>query len=79
MFVHLCFLGQDGHEICFVGDDAFRKLSKVDPKAEKLLEEVRDECLSNCLHSLPWCHVIVQAMAADKSNEWFAKKAKKTV
>jgi len=29
----------DGHEICFVGDDGFRDLSKVDPEADKLLEE----------------------------------------
>ncbi|XP_070788087.1 glyoxalase domain-containing protein 4 [Pituophis catenifer annectens] len=42
----------DGHEICFVGDEAFRELSKVDPNGEKLLDE---------------------AMAADKSHEWFAK------
>jgi hypothetical protein len=46
---------QDGHEICFVGDEAFRELSKVDPKAEQLLNE---------------------ALAADKSNEWFEKKGK---
>ncbi|XP_076364189.1 uncharacterized protein LOC143253755 isoform X2 [Tachypleus tridentatus] len=44
---------QDGHEICFVGNEAFCELSKVDPKAEQLLEE---------------------AMAADKSDEWFAKR-----
>lgn len=31
---------QDGHEICFVGDEAFRELSKVDPKGSKLLDEV---------------------------------------
>lgn len=43
----------DGHEICFVGDEAFRELSKVDPDADKLLDE---------------------AVAADKSDEWFAKK-----
>ncbi|KAJ7308820.1 hypothetical protein JRQ81_008088 [Phrynocephalus forsythii] len=43
----------DGHEICFVGDEAFRELSQVDPEGEKLLEE---------------------AMAADKSHEWFAKR-----
>uniref|UniRef100_A0A8C6V4V1 Glyoxalase domain containing 4 n=1 Tax=Naja naja TaxID=35670 RepID=A0A8C6V4V1_NAJNA len=30
----------DGHEICFVGDEAFRELSKVDPNGEKLLDEV---------------------------------------
>jgi catechol 2,3-dioxygenase-like lactoylglutathione lyase family enzyme len=45
----------DGHEICFVGDEGFRQLSKVDPKAGEALDE---------------------AMAADKSNEWFAKKGK---
>ncbi|XP_019401270.1 PREDICTED: glyoxalase domain-containing protein 4 [Crocodylus porosus] len=42
----------DGHEICFVGDEAFRELSKVDPEGNKLLDD---------------------AMAADKSDEWFAK------
>lgn len=30
---------QDGHEICFVGDESFRKLSCVDPEAERLLSE----------------------------------------
>ncbi|KAK7483728.1 hypothetical protein BaRGS_00025049 [Batillaria attramentaria] len=29
----------DGHEICFVGDEAFRELSQVDPQADKLLDE----------------------------------------
>ncbi|CAL1529919.1 unnamed protein product [Lymnaea stagnalis] len=46
----------DGHEICFVGDESFRKLSQVDPNADILLDE---------------------AMKADKSDEWFAKKGKK--
>ncbi|WAR01276.1 GLOD4-like protein [Mya arenaria] len=45
----------DGHEICFVGDEAFRELSQVDPKADQLLDE---------------------GIAADKSDEWFAKKGK---
>ncbi|VDL19858.1 unnamed protein product [Hymenolepis diminuta] len=27
----------DGHEICFVGDEAFRSLSQVDPKGDELL------------------------------------------
>ncbi|XP_066219670.1 glyoxalase domain-containing protein 4 [Saccopteryx leptura] len=45
----------DGHEICFVGDEAFRELSKMDPKGSKLLDD---------------------AMAADKSDEWFAKQNK---
>ncbi|XP_046549316.1 glyoxalase domain-containing protein 4-like [Haliotis rubra] len=29
----------DGHEICFVGDEAFTELSQVDPKADDLLTE----------------------------------------
>ncbi|XP_043910240.1 glyoxalase domain-containing protein 4 [Protopterus annectens] len=29
----------DGHEICFVGDEAFRELSKVDPLGNKLLDD----------------------------------------
>ncbi|XP_028396687.1 glyoxalase domain-containing protein 4-like isoform X2 [Dendronephthya gigantea] len=32
----------DGHEICFVGDEAFRDLSQVDPTAKNLLEEAMD-------------------------------------
>lgn len=28
----------DGHEICFVGDEGFRELSQVDPKANDLIE-----------------------------------------
>ena len=34
------FMFQDGHEICFVGDEAFRELSAVDPNADRLLDEV---------------------------------------
>ncbi|XP_029783386.1 glyoxalase domain-containing protein 4 isoform X1 [Suricata suricatta] len=45
----------DGHEICFVGDEAFRELSEMDPEGSKLLDD---------------------AMAADKSEEWFAKQNK---
>ncbi|NXF60301.1 GLOD4 protein, partial [Ciccaba nigrolineata] len=29
----------DGHEICFVGDEAFRDLSKVDPNGDRLLDD----------------------------------------
>jgi len=29
----------DGHEICYVGDKAFRELSQVDPKADALLDD----------------------------------------
>ncbi|XP_036196814.1 glyoxalase domain-containing protein 4 isoform X1 [Myotis myotis] len=46
----------DGHEICFVGDEAFRELSKMDPTGNQLLDD---------------------AMAADKSDEWFAKRSKR--
>lgn len=34
------FFSQDGHEICFVGDEAFRELSHPDPEGDKLLNEV---------------------------------------
>ena len=32
---------QDGHEICFVGDEAFRELSQFDLAGDKLLTDVR--------------------------------------
>lgn len=48
----------DGQEICFVGAEAFRELSQLDPKAHILLE---------------------QAIANDKSDEWFAKKGREKV
>uniref|UniRef100_A0A8C6I303 Gem nuclear organelle associated protein 4 n=1 Tax=Mus spicilegus TaxID=10103 RepID=A0A8C6I303_MUSSI len=32
----------DGHEICFVGDEAFRELSKMDPKGSKLLDDAME-------------------------------------
>jgi len=32
----------DGHEICFVGDEAFRQLSKVDPHGDTLLEKAME-------------------------------------
>lgn len=39
--VHVVILADpDGHEICFVGDEAFRELSKVDPEGSKLLDDV---------------------------------------
>ncbi|XP_054712107.1 glyoxalase domain-containing protein 4-like [Uloborus diversus] len=57
--VHVVILADpDGHEICFVGDEAFRELSQVDPKGDALLNE---------------------ALAADKSDEWFAKKGKSKI
>ena len=37
-FPHCCV--QDGHEICFVGDEAFRELSKMDPSADELITKV---------------------------------------
>ena len=37
--VQVVILGDpDGQEICFVGDEAFRELSKVDPNSDSLLE-----------------------------------------
>ncbi|XP_078404297.1 glyoxalase domain-containing protein 4 [Cetorhinus maximus] len=45
----------DGHEICLVGDVAFRDLSRVDSNGSKLLDD---------------------AIAADKSSEWFEKHRK---
>lgn len=33
----------DGHEICFVGDEGFRELSKMDPKANELIEKSIEE------------------------------------
>lgn len=38
-FIHL----QDGHEICFVGDEGFRQLSAVDPKGDELLNEAMEK------------------------------------
>lgn len=37
----------DGHEICFVGDEAFRELSQVDPAADSLLNEAMSADKSN--------------------------------
>jgi len=37
------FADPDGHEICFVGDEGFRDLSQVDPKANELLNEALDK------------------------------------
>ena len=33
----------DSHEICFVGDEAFRQLSQVDPQADDLLNKVKNK------------------------------------
>lgn len=33
----------NGHEICFVGDEGFRELSQVDPKANELIEKSIEE------------------------------------
>ena len=38
---------QDGHEICFVGDEAFRELSQTDPKADQLINEVSSDCVTS--------------------------------
>ena len=48
---------QDGHEICFVGDEGFRELSKVDPAADKLIDEVN--CVTTCEHALLTLFIIL--------------------
>jgi len=40
----------DGHEICFVGDEGFRELSQVDPKAGELLDEAMNKDQSDLWH-----------------------------
>lgn len=72
---------QDGHEICFVGDEAFRQLSAMDPKGNELLDEVISLSILSCDPLTSRIHVfsvwfLSQAMAADKSDEWFAKHNK---
>eukprot|EP00079_Xenopus_tropicalis_P032869 XP_017946640.1 PREDICTED: glyoxalase domain-containing protein 4 isoform X1 [Xenopus tropicalis] len=37
-----CPKDEDGHEICFVGDEAFQELSHTDPTADKLLNDAMD-------------------------------------
>ena len=36
-------LSQDGHEICFVGEEGFGELSQVDPKGDELLRKAMEE------------------------------------
>ncbi|CAL1262631.1 unnamed protein product [Larinioides sclopetarius] len=48
--VHVVILADpDGHEICFVGDEAFRELSQMDPKGDSLLKEVVIELMKDAL------------------------------
>ena len=44
---NLNYFLKDGHEICFVGDEAFRELSQVDPKGQQLLDEAIESDKSN--------------------------------
>jgi len=37
------FADPDAHEICFVGDEGFRDLSQVDPKANELLDQALEK------------------------------------
>jgi len=39
---------KDGHEVCFVGDEAFRILSQLDTEADSLLSAVSDCPCSTC-------------------------------
>ncbi|VDM47218.1 unnamed protein product [Toxocara canis] len=42
--VHVVILADpNGHEICFVGEEAFRQLSQIDPKADLLLQDAMQE------------------------------------
>jgi hypothetical protein len=36
--LHVYLILQDGHEICFVDEEGFCKLSEFDPEGEKLLD-----------------------------------------
>ena len=50
--VEVVILGDpDGHEICFVGDEAFRELSQIDPKADELLKAAMDNDKSDEWHA----------------------------
>ena len=39
----LLFFSQDGYEICFVGEEGFGELSRVDPEADRLLSKAMEE------------------------------------
>lgn len=41
----------DGHEICFVGDEGFRELSRTDEKADALLQKAMDGDASRAWHA----------------------------
>ena len=56
----LLFLLQDGHEICFVGDEAFRQLSKVDAEADKLLDQVQHWQYIYYVSTVMFLHIHVQ-------------------
>ena len=47
-------LYQDGHEICYVGDEAFQELSQPDQTADALLDEVCNDAyhLNVCYFAL---------------------------
>ncbi len=40
----------DGHEICYVGDEGFRDLSQVDPKAQEILNDAVNADKSDSWH-----------------------------
>ena len=42
---------KDGHEICFVGDEAFRCLSQVDPNADEILTKATEDDKSDAWFS----------------------------
>lgn len=69
-----------------MGDEAFRQLSAFDPSGNELLDQVLSPFIkylaTERIHGLFVVNVcafflfLSQAMAADKSDEWFAKHKK---
>ena len=47
----------DGHEICFVGDEAFKELSQFDPEGDELLNKVSKLIYVSIL-CLPDSHIL---------------------
>jgi len=54
----------DGYEICFVGDEGFRELSTIDPKAASLLEEAISQD-----KSVEWFEKRAQRLANSQKTE----------
>ena len=68
----------DGYEICFVGDEAFRELSQV-CNLVQISRANPNRLMSDCLPQVDpkGQELLEEAMKADNSKEWFAKKAER--